>query len=80
MARHRKKVNTRTGVLTFVTVVVTGVWGASFVLEVMVPDFDTPEGLGDLMMLVIGALFAGRQISASSGSGEDDEERGRGSR
>lgn len=70
MARHRRNVSRRTGALTFVTVVVTAVWGSSFVLEIILPDFNAPDGLGDLMLLVAGAAFGARQMSASASEKE----------
>lgn len=52
--------------LTIVIVVIACVWSGSMAAEVFVPTFDSPDGINEIMMAMVGFLFAGRQVAAES--------------
>lgn len=62
MARRTDKTKVSTWLPDFVGVVVTAVWASSYVAEILKPDFDTPEGVTEVMMILVGFLFSVRQI------------------
>ena len=77
MARRNRNTNSgagRTGVITFVMVVVTLVWATSVIAEIINPEFEMTPGVQEVMMLGAGALFSMRQVSASRESDEEDED------
>lgn len=46
--------------MDFVVIVVSLVWGGSFVGDMFIPAYDPPTGLHQIMMLLIGFIVAGR--------------------
>lgn len=53
-----------------VVIIVSLVWGGSFVTDMIVTTYDPPTGLHQIMMLLIGFLVAGR---AQAEKTEDDK-------
>ena len=53
-----------------VVIIVSLVWGGSFVTDMIVTTYDPPTGLHPIMMLLIGFLVAGR---AQAEKTEDDK-------
>ena len=53
-----------------VVIIVSLVWGGSFVTDMIVTTYDPPTGLHQVMMLLIGFLVAGR---AQAEKTEDDK-------
>ena len=47
-------------VIDVVTVIVSGTWAVSFVADIWVPDYESPPGLHQVMMLLVGFLVAGK--------------------
>lgn len=50
--------------LTAIIVLITSVWAGSVFANIFIPDFETPGGVNEVMMAVVGFLFAGRQAAA----------------
>lgn len=55
--------NINPNALTGIIFIVTVVWAGSFVADIFVGGYDPPSGLNEVMMLLAGFLFAGRQAS-----------------
>ena len=53
-----------------VVIIVSLVWGGSFITDMIVTTYDPPTGLHQVMMLLIGFLVAGR---AQAEKTEDDK-------
>ena len=47
-------------VIDIVTVIVSGTWAVSFLADIWVPDYESPPGLHQVMMLLVGFLVAGK--------------------
>lgn len=47
-------------VIDVVTVIVSGTWAVSFVADIWVPNYESPPGLHQVMMLLVGFLVAGK--------------------
>lgn len=60
--------------MDFVVIVVSLVWGASFVADIWVANYDPPTGLHQVMMLLIGFIVAGRTQVKDEKKGEDTHE------
>lgn len=56
--RLRLPVSAKT--MDWVVIIVSLVWGGSFVTDMVVSTYDPPTGLHQVMMLLIGFLVAGR--------------------
>lgn len=54
-----------------IIIVVVIVWAASFVADVFVQNYDPPNGINEIMMVIVGALVA------SQANLEDDRDRDR---
>ena len=77
MARPRNKGTLRTYLITFVMVTVTIVWAASFIAKLVSPTIETPAGVNEVMMVVVGFLFSMRQASVANtptNESEDEED------
>ena len=46
-----------------VAIIVAGTWGVSFVADIWVPAYDSPPGLHQVMMLIVGFLVAGGRVA-----------------
>ena len=58
-------------VLDIVTVIVSLTWGASFVSDIWVPNYESPTGINQVMMMLVGFLIAGK---TQVGKGSDEDE------
>lgn len=60
-------------------IVVLGTWSASLVVDMIVPEYDPPDGLQPLMMALAGFLFATRHnVNADDGYDGGPKARGPG--
>lgn len=50
-------------ILSIVTVIIVLVWVASFIGDILIAEYDPPTGINQVMMVLAGFLFAGRQAS-----------------
>lgn len=56
-----------------VVIIVSLVWGGSFVTDMIVTTYDPPTGLHQVMMLLIGFLVAGRTQAENTGDDKEKE-------
>lgn len=56
-----------------VVIIVSLVWGGSFVTDMIVTTYDPPTGLHQVMMLLIGFLVAGRSQAENTGDDKEKE-------
>lgn len=47
-------------------------WVATVVAEIAIRDFETPGGVNEAMMALVGFLFAGRQAAIARQKEDDD--------
>lgn len=70
--RHRPPITARA--MDTVVIIVSLTWGASFVADIWVQNYDPPTGLHQIMMLIIGFVVAGRSQVGKDGEGKDEAE------
>lgn len=57
-------------IATWVAVIVTVAWAVSFVVDILVKDYDPSASVHALMMMVAGAVFGEGLIKTRSGNGK----------
>ena len=72
MARRRLRLPVSARTMDWVVIIVSLVWGGSFVTDMVVTTYDPPAGLHQVMMLLIGFLVAGRSQAEKT---EDEKEK-----
>jgi hypothetical protein len=60
--------------LTAVLIIIVLVWAGSFVATLTVDDYTPPVGINEMMIALVGFLFAGRQVASRSDDDDDDDD------
>lgn len=59
-----------------IAIVVTIVWATSFLLDIFLSSYDPPASIGGIMMIVVGAAFAGNVLTRGKSEDQNTKHKG----
>jgi hypothetical protein len=62
--------------MSAIIVLITIVWAGSIGAQIFVKGFEAPSGVNEVMMVVVGFLFAGRQAAAAEEKKQEEKNGG----